>query len=42
MEHATIDFETYREAGFSFNKKTKKWGPLLNASKKELPSLDRN
>ncbi len=36
MLHATIDFETYSEAGFVYDKATRKWGPLLNASKKGL------
>lgn len=36
MQHATIDFETYSEAGFVYDKATRKWGPLLNASKKGL------
>lgn len=34
--HATIDFETYSEAGFTYNKVTRKWEGLLNASKKGL------
>lgn len=37
--HATIDFETYSEAGFTYNKTTRKWEGLLNASKKGLPSV---
>jgi DNA polymerase len=39
MQHATIDFETYSEAGFTFNKLTRKWEGLLNASKKGLPGV---
>ena len=39
MQHATIDFETYSEAGFVFNKAAKKWEGLLNASKKGLPCV---
>lgn len=36
MEHATIDFETYSEAGYVYNKAEQKWEGLLNASKKGL------
>lgn len=37
--HATIDFETYSEAGFIYNKNTKKWEGLLNNTKKGLPGV---
>jgi DNA polymerase bacteriophage-type len=37
--HATIDFETYSEAGFVYDTSTRKWGSLLNASKKGLPGV---
>jgi len=37
--HATIDFETYSEAGYVYNKTTRKWEALLNASKKGLKGV---
>ncbi len=37
--HATIDFETYSEAGYVFNKVTRKWEALLNATKKGLQNV---
>lgn len=37
--HATIDFETYSESGYVFNKSTRKWEALLNANKKGLQSV---
>jgi DNA polymerase len=37
--HITIDFETYSEAGFVYNKTTRKWEGLLNASKKGISQV---
>jgi len=37
--HVTIDFETYSEAGFTYNAKTRKWEALLNAPKKGLSAV---
>ena len=39
MDHITIDFETYSEAGYVFNKSLKKWEGLRNASKKGLAGV---
>ena len=39
MNHITIDFETYSEAGYTFNEVTRKWDGLLNASKKGLSAV---
>lgn len=35
-DHVTIDFETYSEAGYVYNKYTRKWESLLNANKRGL------
>lgn len=37
--HVTIDFETYSEAGYVYNKTTCKWGGLLNANKKGISAV---
>lgn len=37
--HVTIDFETYSEAGYVFNKATRKWEGLLNANKKGISAV---
>ena len=34
MEHATIDFETYSEAGYVYNKAEQKWEGLLKWKRK--------
>lgn len=37
--YATIDFETYSEAGYVYDYATRKWEGLLNASKKGLSAV---
>jgi len=37
--HITIDFETYSEAGYVYDKRTHKWEALLNASGKGLSAV---
>lgn len=37
--HVTIDFETYSEAGYVYNKATRKWEGLLNANKKGISAV---
>ena len=37
--HVTIDFETYSEAGYVYNKTARKWEGLLNANKKGISAV---